>query len=199
MSLYVHGQTKIPEPIPEEKIKKQRELEQHQRYLERKIRRYKRLEAGTMDVEQAKLYTQKRKQSQKELSEFIAENDDVLKRDYFREKVYTEDLTKGGESGIIDNRIIEQLQANPQSLSSYTPKTLKDALEQSGFEIKPLARGSLKGIAFEQGGGYKINFGDGGLIQYHPDNGSHHGGAYYKISTGKGGTHRYGLDGKAKK
>ncbi len=88
MSLYVHGQTKIPEPIPEEKIKKQRELEQHQRYLERKIRRYKRLEAGTMDAEQAKVYAQKRKQAQKELSEFIKANDDVLKRDYFREKVY---------------------------------------------------------------------------------------------------------------
>ncbi|MCD7740983.1 MAG: phage minor capsid protein [Ruminococcus sp.] len=88
MSLYVHGQTKIPEPIPEEKIKKQRELEQHQRYLERKIRRYKRLEAGTMDAEQAKVYTQKRKQAQAELKAFIAENDKALKRDYFREKVY---------------------------------------------------------------------------------------------------------------
>ncbi|MCD8095737.1 MAG: phage minor capsid protein [Ruminococcus sp.] len=89
MSLYIHGQTKIPKPIPEDKIKKQRELEQHQRYLERKIRKYKRLEIGTIDPEQAKLYTQQRKKVQKELSEFIKANDDVLKRDYFREKVYS--------------------------------------------------------------------------------------------------------------
>ncbi|MCD7742516.1 MAG: hypothetical protein LUI06_09965 [Ruminococcus sp.] len=33
---------------------------------------------------------------------FIAENDDVLKRDYFREKVYTKDLTKAAQSDIIE-------------------------------------------------------------------------------------------------
>ena len=65
--------------------------------------------------------------------------------------------------------------------------------------MKPLKQGSLKNISLEDGGGYKVNFEDGGLFQYHPAKGSHHKGAYYKISTGKGGVHRYDLDGKEKK
>lgn len=47
--------------------------------------------------------------------------------------------------------------------------------------------------------GYKINFGGDGLFQFHPEKGSHHKGPYYKISTGKGGTKRYELDGNEKK
>ena len=46
--------------------------------------------------------------------------------------------------------------------------------------------------------GYKVNFDDGGLFQYHPAYRSHHDGAYYKISTGKGGTKWYELDGTEK-
>ncbi len=126
MSLYVHGQTKIPEPIPEEKIKKQRELEQHQRYLERKIRRYKRLEAGTMDAEQAKVYTQKRKQAQAELKEFIAENDKVLKRDYFREKVYEGETEKKVLTNAKGDVIIEtkktSLTGTPNSITQVVNK-----------------------------------------------------------------------------
>ena len=49
MSLYIDGVTKIPPPIPAEQIRKQRELEQKQRVMERKIRKLKRLEAGTQD------------------------------------------------------------------------------------------------------------------------------------------------------
>lgn len=59
--------------------------------------------------------------------------------------------------------------------------------------------GKLKGIPFENGGGFKVNFEDGGLLQYHPENGSHHEGAYYKISTGKGGKKWYELDGAPEK
>ncbi len=61
--------------------------------------------------------------------------------------------------------------------------------------VKALARGSLKGVTFESGGGFKVNFGGDGVFQYHPEKKSHHGGAYYKISTGKGGTKRYDLEG----
>lgn len=85
-----------------------------------------------------------------------------------------------------------------EKIVMHTPAEVKSLLEKMGFEVKPLAKGSLKSIPFEQGGGFKINFADGGLLQYHPDTKSHHGGAYYKISTGKGGVHRYGLDGKEK-
>lgn len=58
--------------------------------------------------------------------------------------------------------------------------------------------GSLKGIKFEDGGGYKVNFGGDGILQYHPEKNSHHNGAYYKISTGKEGRKRYDLEGEEK-
>lgn len=95
-------------------------------------------------------------------------------------------------------KLLEPLIENPQNLKNWTPEGLKAYLEKQGFKVEPLARGSLKGISFEQGGGWKINFGDGGLLQYHPERGSHHEGAYYKISTGKRGTKRYDTKGNPK-
>lgn len=93
----------------------------------------------------------------------------------------------------------ERLAVRPEGLAEYTPVSLKNSLEKAGFEVKPLSKGRLKGIAFEDGGGYKTNFGPSGLLQYHPDTMSHHEGAYYKISTEEGGTRRYELDGTEKK
>lgn len=80
-------------------------------------------------------------------------------------------------------------------LQAYTPQGLKRALENKGYEVKPMSNGNFKGVPFEEGGGYKINFGGDGILMYHPEGRSHHGGAYYKISTGKGGTRRYDTKG----
>lgn len=91
--------------------------------------------------------------------------------------------------------LAKSLADHPKRLASFTPASLKAKLEAEGLEVKPLKNGSLKNIPFADGGGYKVNFEDGGLLQYHPAARSHHGGAYYKISTGKGGTHRYDLEG----
>ena len=94
---------------------------------------------------------------------------------------------------------IIELKENPSALGKKTPAEWKEHLERIGYEVKPLNSGNFKGISFENGGGYKANFGGDGLIQYHPEARSHHGGAYYKISTGEGGTKRYELDGTEKK
>ena len=83
-------------------------------------------------------------------------------------------------------------------LQAYTPKRLKELFEKDGCDVKPLNRGSLKGKSFEEGGGFKVNFGGDGILQYHPEKKSHHNGAYYKISTGRGGTKRYDLKGNEK-
>lgn len=90
----------------------------------------------------------------------------------------------------------QMIAGHPKMLQAYTPKALKAALENAGYEVAPLNNGSFKGVAFEDGGGYKVNFADGGLLMYHPEERSHHGGAYYKISTGKGGKNRYDLKGE---
>lgn len=101
MSLYIDGVTKIPPPIPAEQIRKQRELEQKQRVMERKIRKLKRLEAGTQDPQAVKEYGREAREAQQELKAFVDEHRDVLKRDYEREKYYGSGVDKSGGSGII--------------------------------------------------------------------------------------------------
>ena len=93
-------------------------------------------------------------------------------------------------------RAIDKVLNDPEELKNYTPGSLKQQFEDQGLEVKRLGHGRLKGIDFENGGGYRVNFSEDGVFQYHPANSSHHHGAYYKISTAKGGTKRYDLNGK---
>lgn len=123
-----------------------------------------------------------------------------------RQNVYTKKWTTAEELDKIEVRkkvgaktLPADLAQHPKKLTSFTPASLRAALEADGFEVKALKKGKLKGTSFDDGGGFKVNFEDGGLIQYHPAKGSHHGGEYYKISTGKGGTKWYELDGTEKK
>lgn len=99
MTQYIHGRTQIPEPIPVEKIKEQRELEQKQRAMERKVRKLKRFAAGTCDPDTAKEYRRKLRQAQHELKAFVEEHNEVLHRDYDREKYYGSGVDKSAESG----------------------------------------------------------------------------------------------------
>lgn len=89
MGQYIEGLTKIPQPIPAEKIREQRELEEKQRVMERKIRALKRKVEGTQDEKKVKEYKRKLREEQGKLREFIKEHDDVLRRDYSREKIYS--------------------------------------------------------------------------------------------------------------
>ena len=89
MGQYIEGLTKIPQPIPAEKIREQRELEEKQRAMERKIRALKRKAEGTQDEKKVKEYKRKLREEQGKLREFIKEHDDVLRRDYSREKIYS--------------------------------------------------------------------------------------------------------------
>lgn len=120
-----------------------------------------------------------------------------------RQNVHTKKWTDESGYDILEERkkvgtqsLALDLSKHPGRLASFTPAQLLESFEKEGLEAKPLKQGSLKNIPFSDGGGFKVNFEDGGLFQYHPATRSHHGGAYYKISTGKGGTKRYALDGK---
>lgn len=199
-----------------EENRKRYDLEQRQRELERRIRNTKRevqglkaaVDAANPEVkpELERQYQKKAKLLQKQnhaYNQFCAENG--LKPLWDRVKIAGWDrkqaasATAAGREATLSLQILAPNgKIGVEELLSYAPKELKKVLEGMGFDVKPLARGSLKGLLFEDGGGFKINFEDGGLLQYHPETKSHHGGAYYKISTGKGGTHRYGLDGKEK-
>ena len=93
-----------------------------------------------------------------------------------------------------DYTSLEVFTNNPSNFGKYTPHTLYTWLKNK-YEVKPLSGGSQKGIPFEKGGGFKVVYGGDKLLQYHPE-GGHHKVAYYKILSGKTGTHRYDLNGK---
>ncbi len=87
MGIYTEGITRIPPPLDEETVNRNYSLEQQQRAMERQIRLYKRLEAGTLDEVKKQSYTDQRKLAQTKLREFINENSDVLRRDLWRERL----------------------------------------------------------------------------------------------------------------
>lgn len=87
---------------------------------------------------------------------------------------------------------------NHDALAYYSPEEMKSRLERAGYKIEPLGRGSCKDLKFEEGGGYRIYFGNDGYLQYHPNKGHHHKGAYWKIGNGQRGMRRYNLDGTPK-
>lgn len=93
---------------------------------------------------------------------------------------------------------ISEIENFPKILGTFTPEMLYNELKERGFDVTPLARGKLRGIDFNSGGGYKVNYSGNGLLQYHPEEGSHHGGAYYKISNSKQGIKWYTLNGDIK-
>ncbi|MDI9468670.1 MAG: hypothetical protein QM296_00505 [Bacillota bacterium] len=107
---------------------------------------------------------------------------------------------EGGKNKLTPEQraFIVDLEYSPDKLAEYTPEQLKAKFESLGFEVKPLGRGDLKNIPFESGGGYRINYGGDSYLQYHPDEGSHHGEAYYKFSDGRRGRRRHNLDGSKK-
>ena len=88
---------------------------------------------------------------------------------------------------------MEEFVLNPSKLNDISPEELYNKLIENGYDVKPLSRGSLKGISYENGGGYKVNWGGDRILQYHPESKSHHGGAYYKISSGEADTIRINL------
>lgn len=91
---------------------------------------------------------------------------------------------------------IAEIEQFPKLLGTFSsPEQLYQELVDRGFDVKPLSQGKYKGIPFEDGGGFKINFGGNGMLQYHPEKGSHHEGAYYKLSNSKKGIKRYTLRG----
>lgn len=113
-------------------------------------------------------------------------------------------LTTGGDSGIMRLKKVysfEEYADNPILLAECSPSEMYSLFSKSEYLVLPLGNGSLKGVSFENGGGFRVFFDDSmqKMLMYHPENRSHHKGAYYKLSEGKFGIHRYNLDGTEKK
>lgn len=134
------------------------------------------------------------------------------------EKKHGKNLTNGANGGTIEekskeynaiveafstfsdsNEIVKTVMENHMGLAEFTPQGMKEMLENAGYTTKPLNQSATwKGVPFEEGGGYRINFGGDAYFQYHPEEGSHHNGAYWKIANGKNGKKRYKMDGTIK-
>lgn len=84
-------------PLDGEKIRQTYKLEQKQRALERNIRKWKRLEAAASDPSVQNAYGKKVRSAQADLRAFIAEHKDVLRRDAWREKIYTVESVENNE------------------------------------------------------------------------------------------------------
>lgn len=85
-STWYEGISKIPPLMDEEEVRHNSQLEAQQRYNERQIRKYKRLEEGSLDPVNKAKYTNKIKQWQARQRELISANEDTLRRDYRRER-----------------------------------------------------------------------------------------------------------------
>jgi len=87
LSTYFPGITTLPEIPDGEKALEYYKAEQQQRYIERQIRKYKRLAEGSIDEENRKKYNAKVREWQGIMREFLKENPQ-LRRAYRREKVH---------------------------------------------------------------------------------------------------------------
>ena len=89
LSTFIEGISSEPQPPTAETMKQQTELynlQQQQRYNERQIRKYKRLSEYSLDDENRQKYSAKLKEWQKRQRNLIADNPDVLRRQYDRER-----------------------------------------------------------------------------------------------------------------
>ena len=87
LSTYFEGITTLPTITVTEDVKANYKAEQQQRYIERQIRKYKRLAAGTIEDSKVEFYDNKVKQWQAVMREHLKDNTQ-LRRNYHREKIY---------------------------------------------------------------------------------------------------------------
>lgn len=171
MGQYIEGLTKIPQPIPAEKIRKQRELEEKQRAMERKIRALKRKVEGMQDEKKVKEYKRKLREEQGKLREFIKEHDDVLRRDYSREKIYSGKGEPKQTAPRTEEAPMSKLPENttPQlpEVTQDSPKAkkimsegvvLKEKDKNSGTPITPITEKSIEKVPLINISGYNDEY-----------------------------------------
>lgn len=90
----------------------------------------KRFPEGTLDPETAKAYRKKLREAQHELKVFVDEHNDVLRRDYSREKYYGEGVDKSGGSGIIKNIELPPETNVIRSMSKETKQLISEAFDK---------------------------------------------------------------------
>lgn len=143
LSTYYEGINQPPkEPTKEEieEMTRRYNLEQRQRECERNIRKYKRLENGSLDADNIAKYAEKRRQWTNEYNRLIANNADVLRADPARLRLYgiTSANTPKAIKSVSDA-------SNFKDLQSYFKKKgykMNDAIEKLDFNsVKDTTKG----------------------------------------------------------
>lgn len=141
----------------------------------------------------------------------IIANVEAFEKKREAQRMLRKSIDNSGGGGIIiskkeafQTRLLEHLDKDdfaklfvddPSTFTLFNPISLKRELERRGFEVRPLGRGRHKGQPFENGGGYIVNFGGNGAIEYHPAKQSRHGGRYYKVSDAVHGKRWFDING----
>lgn len=86
LTTWIEGVSVRPKPMDKAAVERTAKLEKKQRYLERQMRRYKRLSKGTQEPKKAAEYRRKARAAQHRVKQFVDKNGDVLRRDYWRER-----------------------------------------------------------------------------------------------------------------
>ncbi len=86
LATFFPGISSLPQKADDKKALDNYNAEQKQRYYERQIRKYKRLEVGSLDEQNQSKYSAKVKEWQEKMRQHLAVNPQ-LRRDYWREKV----------------------------------------------------------------------------------------------------------------
>ena len=143
LSTYYDGINQPPkEPTKEEveEMTRRYNLEQRQRECERNIRKYKRLENGSIDADNIAKYAEKRRQWTNEYNRLIANNADVLRADPARLRLYG--ITSANTPKAI-KRVSDA--SNFKDLQSYFKKKgykMNDAIEKLDFNsVKDTTKG----------------------------------------------------------
>ena len=154
LSTFFPGVNTVPEPLDEERVKKASALEAEQRYNERQIRKWKRMEQGSLDPENRAKYGAKVKQWQQRQRELINANRDILRRDYPREQVRDFKINGAPLTGTTQSGIIGAgggtMNVLPNSSSAYIPVEKFD-----NYALNP-AREPNKALAFKDALGYDL-------------------------------------------
>ncbi|MCB5942638.1 phage minor capsid protein [bacterium 210820-DFI.6.52] len=157
LTAWVEGSSTMPAPLDAERVKETAKLEQKQRRLENKIKRWKRLAAGSKDPVNVKQYKAKVREAQAELREHIAAHPGQLRRDYWKEKTHgvpaLENLPVEGtiekyKAGEIGESPFERVGLDPQA-AEKTVQEMENALDEF-----PQLRGQIRGFGADISRGY---------------------------------------------
>lgn len=104
---YRDGITEPPPILDGNKIRENAKLEQKQRRLENAVRKAKRKVEGFTDPANIKQAKRELREAQRVLHEFVGEHEDVLRRDYSREKIYNSAAQKSEINAVRSDKTLD--------------------------------------------------------------------------------------------